>query len=201
MTINWKLLQLLCNNEKGGLMDTIIGDLNLTKEDHDGNVCYEIINDKFVEFAEKTVKEEGGSLKPVNELLMITLLVEIVTKFITKGARSSNHLIDVMAESIALCDNVGERMKMTTHAVTILHTNYHFGNKEINKFAHQCGIIDEEKQKFHMEYDEKNESGTMTIKDIKTGKILAQGLFGSRDKVDALSKAFKHGDMGITGDA
>jgi hypothetical protein len=52
-----------------------------------------------------------------------------------------------------------------------------------------------------MEYDEKDESGTMTIEDIKTGKILAQGLFGSRDKVDALSKALKGGEMGITGDA
>ena len=201
MTINWKLLQALCNNKEGGLMDTIMKDLNITKEDHNGNVAHEIIKDRFVEFAEKTFEEEGDRLKPVNEILITTLLVEVVTKFIRKGAHSSNHMIDLMADSIALCNSIEERMKMTTHAVTTLHTNYGFGNEEINRFAHQCGIIDEEKQKFYMEYDEKDESGTMTIEDIKTGKILAQGLFGSRDKVDALSNALKGGEMGITGDA
>jgi hypothetical protein len=176
-------------------------DLNVTSGDHSGNVNYDIVKDRFVEFAEMTVEKEGGGLKPVNEILITTLLVEVITKFITKGARSSNHIIDIMADSIALCDDVKERMKMTTHAVTVLHTNYGFGNKEINKFAHQCRIIDEEKQKFHMEFDEDNDSGTMTIKDIESGQILAQGLFGSMDKVDALSQALKGGEMGITGDA
>lgn len=198
MTINWKLLQALCNSKEGGLMDTIMNELNVV---HGGNVNYDIVKDKFVEFAEMTVEKEGDTLKPINEILITTLLAEIITKFITKGARSSNHIVDIMADSIALCDGVKERMKMATHAVTVLHTSYGFGNKEINKFAHQCGIIDKEKQKFHMEFDEDNDSGTMTIKDIESGQILAQGLFGSMDKVDALSQALKGGEIGITGDA
>lgn len=204
MTVNWELLQAMCNNEEGGVMSKVMDALNMSNLDkkRSKTTIRKIVSDTFVEFATtQTHKKEKLKGVEVSEILIFTLLIEVVSIFIKKGAHSLNHIVNVMTESISLCESVEDRIKMATRAITSLHESHGFGNREINMFAHECNIIDKEKEKFYVEFDDKKHFGTMTIKNKKSGEIIMQGMFGAYNEKDPVTQAIKDSMKGVTGDA
>ena len=193
--IDWKKLQHVINDRDTGLCGML-------------DVDIELMDDEFVEFA---ISEDKSDKDAPNEALICAWFGKTFLELNERGAELINWITNLTANSISNCDNVQERIKMTTHFLSHMCSRFgeSFGNKSIYEFAHMANIIDRDRHKFLLEWedesDKENRTGTMTIKDKGSGKIICHALFGSYKHnskySSALSQALADGFTGGGGDA
>jgi len=192
---NFKALQVGINDERDGVSARL--GANMVE-----------MPDRFVRFAEKSQKRGGfdGKHTQVDEALVCVYLVEAFERIFDRSTEALNYVTNLIANTISLCDDREQRVKMATAFITHMSEHFESWNADsINTFAHQTNIIDKDKHKFVLEWeDDDNTSGTMSIIDRKSGEIIMHGIFGKLSEGegnDALAKAIAEGFSGNRGDA